>query len=87
MNKIFQKNPKTAKRKLLIQTYNVIPMTNRVGIIEWVENTTPLKKIIEDELKKEGNQVYYLLVHNFITIIYRNLIFSNIQLQKFMKLI
>lgn len=29
-------------------------MTNRVGIIEWIDGTTPLKKIIEDELVKEG---------------------------------
>jgi hypothetical protein len=32
-------------------------MTTKVGIIEWIENTKPLKEIIEDELSKvEGKK-------------------------------
>uniref|UniRef100_A0A6B2L2W0 non-specific serine/threonine protein kinase n=1 Tax=Arcella intermedia TaxID=1963864 RepID=A0A6B2L2W0_9EUKA len=58
MNKIFYSDPKASKRKLAIHTYKVIPMTNRVGIIEWVENTKPLKAIMEEEYSKaEGSHV------------------------------
>jgi len=53
MNQIFKRDPHTSKRKLRIHTYKVIPMTNRVGIIEWIENTRPLKAIIEEEISKE----------------------------------
>jgi len=56
INQILASDANASKRKLRIHTYNVIPMTNRVGIIEWIDGTTPLKKIIEDELVKEGVQ-------------------------------
>ena len=39
--------------KLQARTYSVIPMTSKVGLLEWVQNTIPLKKIIEIELIKD----------------------------------
>lgn len=38
-------------------------MTNRVGIIEWVDNTQPLKRVIEDEIAKETNDVRIFEIH------------------------
>lgn len=57
INEILSVDPKTSKRKLQVHTYKVVPMTNRVGIIEWVDNTMPLKRVIEDEIAKESGDV------------------------------
>eukprot|EP00028_Trichosphaerium_sp_Am-I-7-wt_P001244 CAMPEP_0168535906 /NCGR_PEP_ID=MMETSP0405-20121227/19121_1 /TAXON_ID=498012 /ORGANISM="Trichosphaerium sp, Strain Am-I-7 wt" /LENGTH=462 /DNA_ID=CAMNT_0008563587 /DNA_START=274 /DNA_END=1662 /DNA_ORIENTATION=+ len=61
MNQIFKKTPATSKRKLRIHTYQVIPMTNKVGIIEWLNNTKPLKAIVEEELEKRGGKGAHIL--------------------------
>lgn len=52
MNEILSNDPAAAKRRLAIKTYQVVPMTTKVGIIEWIENTKPLKEIIEEQLAK-----------------------------------
>eukprot|EP01127_Copromyxa_protea_P009733 TRINITY_DN2312_c1_g1_i1.p1 TRINITY_DN2312_c1_g1~~TRINITY_DN2312_c1_g1_i1.p1 ORF type:complete len:1006 (-),score=210.43 TRINITY_DN2312_c1_g1_i1:26-2773(-) len=54
VNEILAQDANTSKRKLKVHTYKVVPMTNRVGIIEWVDNTSPLKRVIEDELAKDS---------------------------------
>jgi hypothetical protein len=38
-----------AKRGLLVRTYEVAPLSRRVGLIEWVPNTTTLKSVITDQ--------------------------------------
>eukprot|EP01125_Pyxidicula_operculata_P008002 TRINITY_DN2699_c0_g1_i1.p1 TRINITY_DN2699_c0_g1~~TRINITY_DN2699_c0_g1_i1.p1 ORF type:complete len:2900 (-),score=828.74 TRINITY_DN2699_c0_g1_i1:54-8009(-) len=53
MNQILKNDNQSSKRKLHINTYKVVPMTNRVGIIQWIENTKPLKSIIEQEIAKQ----------------------------------
>ena len=35
---------------LMARTYTVIPMTSKVGLLEWVPNTTPLRTILQDEM-------------------------------------
>ena len=40
----------SASKTLRLRTYTVVPMTLSVGILEWVGNTTPLKKLITDGL-------------------------------------
>lgn len=39
MNKLLQVEPMTKARRLHIRTYKVIPLSQRTGVIEWVENT------------------------------------------------
>ena len=41
VNKLLCKNQETKERKLNIRTYNVIPMSQRSGILEWCEGTQP----------------------------------------------
>lgn len=53
MNQIFDTSPNTKFRKQRIKTYDVIPMTSRVGIIEWVEDTMPIKGLIESVIAKD----------------------------------
>lgn len=49
MNTIFTDDPTCMNRQLYIKTFNVIPMTNRLGVLEWVDNTEPMKNIINRE--------------------------------------
>jgi hypothetical protein len=39
---------------LRARTYTVIPMNSKVGLLEWVENTTPLKAIITEEMARDN---------------------------------
>ena len=42
VNTILMDASETRKRRLNIRTYKVIPLTPCAGILEWVQNTTPL---------------------------------------------
>ncbi|XP_063244550.1 serine-protein kinase ATM [Bacillus rossius redtenbacheri] len=42
MNALLNSNKETKKRKLLIRTYKVVPLSQCSGLIEWCENTQPL---------------------------------------------
>ncbi|EFA79656.1 DNA-dependent protein kinase subunit [Heterostelium album PN500] len=55
MNEILKRDPATSKRGLHIKTYQVVPMTGKVGIIEWLNDTKPLKEIIEDQMAVHQN--------------------------------
>ena len=46
MNTILNKHSPCAKNKISLKTFDVIPMTKKLGIIEWINNTTPLNNII-----------------------------------------
>ena len=41
VNKMLNKDKETAKRRLQIRTYKIIPLTPQTGVIEWVQNTIP----------------------------------------------
>ena len=58
LNKLFVKDPESRKRNLLIRTYTVIPLNELNGIIEWIDNLQPLRKIIQKLLREKlGNKV------------------------------
>ena len=40
----------SVRSNLRARTYAVIPMTSKVGILEWVNNTIPIKSIIAEEM-------------------------------------
>ena len=42
VNRLLQRDASTSKRKLCIRTYNVIPLSQRSGVVEWCEKTRPL---------------------------------------------
>jgi DNA-dependent protein kinase catalytic subunit len=54
MNEIFRNDPACRKRNLAITTYQVVPMTSKVGMLEWLQNTKPIKAIIEEEMAKHS---------------------------------
>ncbi|KAI9920681.1 hypothetical protein PsorP6_002231 [Peronosclerospora sorghi] len=51
MNQIFDADPLCRDRRLSLTTYDVIPMTREIGIVEWVSGTTTLKGVIETQLQ------------------------------------
>ncbi|KAG0234361.1 hypothetical protein BGX31_004586 [Mortierella sp. GBA43] len=51
MNDIMRKDPQCSRQNIHIGTYKVIPMSGSLGILEWVDNTKPLRHCIEGELK------------------------------------
>ncbi|KAK5584232.1 hypothetical protein RB653_005840 [Dictyostelium firmibasis] len=50
MNEILKRDTACNKRSLNITTYQVVPMTSKVGIIEWLNDTKPLREILEEQL-------------------------------------
>jgi phosphatidylinositol kinase/protein kinase (PI-3 family) len=37
-----------------LKTFNIVPITNRLGALEWVQNTEPLKEMISRQHKAEN---------------------------------
>ncbi|XP_065059919.1 DNA-dependent protein kinase catalytic subunit-like isoform X2 [Rhopilema esculentum] len=46
MNGILADDPACNSRSLKLKTYQVIPLTSRIGIIEWMENTVALRDLL-----------------------------------------
>lgn len=49
MNTILSDDSNCMNRDLHIKTFNVVPISNRLGTLEWVDNTEPMKNIINRE--------------------------------------
>ncbi|XP_056155309.1 DNA-dependent protein kinase catalytic subunit [Lampris incognitus] len=56
MNILLRHDTACSRRGLQLRTYQVIPFTTRIGLIEWMENTCTLKDFLESaRTKKEKN--------------------------------
>lgn len=53
MNAILAQNAACSQRNMQLRTYRVVPMTSRLGLIEWIENTMTLKELIFNNMSKE----------------------------------
>ncbi|RLN72478.1 hypothetical protein BBJ28_00001056 [Nothophytophthora sp. Chile5] len=53
MNQILAVDSRCRDRNLSTRTYKVIPMTQEIGIIEWLHCTSTLKGVIETQLQKD----------------------------------
>ncbi|RUS72684.1 hypothetical protein EGW08_019554 [Elysia chlorotica] len=53
MNGVMEADPGCRQRKLRLKTYQVISMTPRVGLIEWMRHTQPLKEFLMDALSED----------------------------------
>ncbi|POM69040.1 DNA-dependent protein kinase catalytic subunit [Phytophthora palmivora] len=51
MNQILEADPQCRDQRLSLTTYDVIPMTQEIGILEWVGGTSTLKGVIEAQLQ------------------------------------
>ena len=60
MNRIFREDPACENRDLNLKTFGVVPITNRLGSFEWVDNTEPMKVLISKEHKRllDGEELH-----------------------------
>jgi hypothetical protein len=57
MNRLFQEDPACENRDLSLKTFTVVPISNRLGTLEWIGNTEPLKALVTKEHKRiEGGR-------------------------------
>ncbi|XP_055968392.1 DNA-dependent protein kinase catalytic subunit [Sorex fumeus] len=53
MNAILSQDAACGQRNLRLKTYRVVPMTSRLGLIEWIENTLTLKELLWNSVSQE----------------------------------
>ncbi|XP_028826126.1 DNA-dependent protein kinase catalytic subunit isoform X2 [Denticeps clupeoides] len=46
MNLILARDTACSQRNMVLHTYQVVPITSRIGVIEWIENTCTLKEFL-----------------------------------------
>jgi len=51
-NSILFKDSNCSNKNIKMNTFSVMPITVRLGIIEWVENTTPLRNVVKFSMNK-----------------------------------
>ncbi|ROT76684.1 putative DNA-dependent protein kinase catalytic subunit-like [Penaeus vannamei] len=60
MNSIYARSPLCTKASSVpsLDTYQVIPLSLRVGILQWVDSTQPLKDFINDSYRENETKCY-----------------------------
>ncbi|XP_074056019.1 DNA-dependent protein kinase catalytic subunit isoform X1 [Macrotis lagotis] len=58
MNIILSQDAACSQRNMRLKTYHVIPMTTRLGLIEWIENTCTLKELLLNNMSEEEKVAY-----------------------------
>lgn len=58
MNVILSNDAACSQRNMHLRTYRVMPMTSRLGLIEWIENTLILKDLLLNSMSKEEKVSY-----------------------------
>jgi serine/threonine-protein kinase ATR len=51
-NKMLQQDSNARQRGLKLRTYSIVPLSRHAGMIEWIQNTSTLKVIVNDEWKR-----------------------------------
>uniref|UniRef100_A0A8C6J8U6 DNA-dependent protein kinase catalytic subunit n=1 Tax=Melopsittacus undulatus TaxID=13146 RepID=A0A8C6J8U6_MELUD len=58
MNIILSQDATCSQRNMQLKTYQVIPMTTRLGLIKWLENTCTLKEFLKNSMSEEESIIY-----------------------------
>ena len=60
MNNIYQNTDVTSQLSMKphLTTFSVVPLSPKVGILQWVDNTLPLKDFIEESLEENEKAAY-----------------------------
>ncbi|XP_042541900.1 DNA-dependent protein kinase catalytic subunit [Dipodomys spectabilis] len=58
MNVILSQDAACSQRNMQLKTYHVVPMTSRLGVIEWIENTLTLKELLLNNMSQEEKAAY-----------------------------
>ncbi|KAI5104092.1 DNA-dependent protein kinase catalytic subunit [Silurus meridionalis] len=56
MNIILSQDTACSQRSLTLRTYQVVPITSRIGLIEWMENTCTLKEFLASKATDKEQQ-------------------------------
>jgi DNA-dependent protein kinase catalytic subunit len=67
MNSSFQDDPACARARLRVNTINVVPLSPRLGMIEWVKNSLPLKAVMKSQVGDDvdrSSAPFYKLMRN-----------------------
>ncbi|GFT93732.1 DNA-dependent protein kinase catalytic subunit [Nephila pilipes] len=59
MNDIYANDIHCSQRHLSLRTYKVVPLSNRLGLIEWVDNTIVLHDFLKDGMSDEERRKFY----------------------------
>uniref|UniRef100_A0A8C7C0H6 DNA-dependent protein kinase catalytic subunit n=1 Tax=Neovison vison TaxID=452646 RepID=A0A8C7C0H6_NEOVI len=63
MNVLLSQDAACSQRNMQLKTYHVIPMTSRLGLIEWIENTFTLKDFLLSNMSREEKAKFVLIRH------------------------
>ncbi|XP_062935178.1 DNA-dependent protein kinase catalytic subunit [Cynocephalus volans] len=58
MNVILSRDAACSQRNMQLRTYRIVPMTSRLGLIEWIENTVTLKDLLLNNMSREEKAAY-----------------------------
>ncbi|XP_054840598.1 DNA-dependent protein kinase catalytic subunit [Eublepharis macularius] len=58
MNTVLLQDAACSQRSMQLKTYQVIPMTTRLGLIEWLENTCTLKEFLLKNMSEQEKNDY-----------------------------
>ncbi|XP_044280098.1 DNA-dependent protein kinase catalytic subunit isoform X2 [Varanus komodoensis] len=58
MNIVLLRDAACSQRNMQLKTYQVIPMTTRIGLIEWLENTCTLKEFLLKSMSEQEKSDY-----------------------------
>nr|XP_010307429.1 PREDICTED: DNA-dependent protein kinase catalytic subunit [Balearica regulorum gibbericeps] len=58
MNIILSQDATCSQRNMQLKTYQVIPMTTRLGLIKWLENTCTLKEFLKNSMSEKEDINY-----------------------------
>ncbi|KAK2522227.1 Prkdc [Columba guinea] len=58
MNIILSQDAMCSQRNMQLKTYQVIPVTTRLGLIKWLENTCTLKEFLKNSMSEEEDMNY-----------------------------
>ncbi|XP_066480516.1 DNA-dependent protein kinase catalytic subunit [Tiliqua scincoides] len=58
MNTVLSRDAACSQRNLQLKTYQVIPMTTRLGLIEWLDNTCTLKEFLLKNMSEQEKNDY-----------------------------
>ncbi|KAI9489300.1 hypothetical protein BDB00DRAFT_876501 [Zychaea mexicana] len=63
INTFLQKDANARERNLYIRTYGIIPLGEKWGLIEWINNLNPLKAIVAQEWALLGKDIRQIATH------------------------
>lgn len=54
INRLLLADSQARRRDLHVRTYSVVPLNETVGMLEWINNTVPLRSVLVEQYSKRG---------------------------------